>query len=212
VSLRADDLDDAARRVLSSMLEEVLRLARTVDALLALARADQGVLDLRVEPVDLGVIAGDAVDRLAPLAASRDVTLAARLDPAPAEGDDAWLGRAVDNLIDNAIKFGPAGGTVTVTTGRDGEDVLVSVLDEGPGIPLDARELVFDRFRRLDASRTRATGGTGIGLSIVREIARAHRGRASVQAGPRGGSLFVLAMPGVPDPAPRSPRRSAAVG
>jgi len=100
-----------------------------------------------------------------------------------------------------------------VASGREGDDVVVSVLDEGPGIPPDARELVFDRFRRLDASRTRTTGGSGIGLSIVREVARAHDGRAWVQAGPAGGSLFVLAVPGCDGDPPAQPeRRSEAVG
>src|SRR4051794_30531032 len=98
VSLRADDLGAAARDVLGSTLEEVMRLARTVDALLTLARADQGALDLRVGPVDVAAVAGAAVERLAALAWSHDVTVAARLDPAPAEGDDTWLGRALDNL------------------------------------------------------------------------------------------------------------------
>jgi signal transduction histidine kinase len=118
------------------------------------------------------------------------------LDHAPADGDARWLGRAIENLLDNAIEFSPADGTVAVTSGHDGADARVTVLDEGPGIPADAREAVFDRFRRLDPSRTRATGGSGIGLSIVREIALAHGGRAWTEPGPRGGSLFVLALPG----------------
>jgi two-component system OmpR family sensor kinase len=196
VSLRADDLDPPAQEVLRSTREEVERLSRTVDGLLALARADRGALDLRPDAVDLAVLARETLERLAPLAREGGVTLAARLDHAVTAGDARWLGRAIDNLVDNAIKFSPADGTITVTTGHDGGEVRVSVLDEGPGIPADAREAVFDRFRRLDASRSRATGGSGIGLSIVREIAWAHGGRTWTQPGPRGGSLFVLALPG----------------
>jgi heavy metal sensor kinase len=195
VSLRADKLDPAAREVLRSTREEVYRLSGTVDGLLTLARADRGALDLRLGAVDLGALAGETLERLGPLAGSFGVTFAARLDGAPAEGDPSWLGRAIANLVDNAIKFSPEGGTVTVTSGDHGAEVSLSVLDEGPGIPANAREVVFDRFQRLDASRARATGGSGIGLSIVREIAHAHGGRVEIRPGPRGGSRFVLTIP-----------------
>jgi heavy metal sensor kinase len=212
VSLRADHLGPAARAVLTSTREEVARLSRTVDDLLTLALADRGMLDVRREPVDLAVLAAERLERLGPLAGSSGVTLAAGLDEAWADGDARWLSRAVSNLVDNAIKFSPRGGTVSVTTGRRDGEVLVTVVDEGPGIPPDAREAVFDRFHRLDASRTRATGGSGIGLSIVREIAAAHGGRVWTEPGPDGGSRFVLALPGsAPLQAPAaSSARSAA--
>jgi heavy metal sensor kinase len=209
VSLRADDLGPAAEEVLLSTRDEVDRLARTVDGLLILARADQGTLALDRAPVDLAAVAAETVERVRPLARLRDVRVAARLDPAPADGDASRLGQAVANLLDNAIKFSPAGATVAVTTGRDGAEVRVTVVDEGPGIPAAARERVFDRFYRVDASRARATGGSGIGLSIVREIARAHAGRVWTEPDPAGGSRFVLALPaGVTPPAP--PATSAA--
>ena len=195
VSLHADDLEPAAREVLRSTRDEVDRLSATVDGLLTLARADRGALDMRPRAVDLAAIARETLERFGPLALSFGVRLAAHLDDAPAEGDPRWLGRAIDNLVDNAIAFSPEGGTVAVTTGHDGVHATVGVLDEGPGIPAHAREAVFDRFQRLDASRTRATGGSGIGLSIVREIARAHGGRAEVRPGSPGGSLFVLTLP-----------------
>jgi signal transduction histidine kinase len=195
VSLRADDLDADARAVLRSTREEVDRMSATVDGLLVLAGADRGALDVRSDAIDLAVVARETVARLEPLARERGVRLAADLDPAAARGDARWLRRAIDNLVDNAIKFTPSGTTVTVTTRRTGATARVSVLDEGPGIPAEARDAVFDRFRRLDASRTRATGGSGLGLSIVREIARAHGGSVRVQPGPHGGSLFVLAVP-----------------
>ena len=195
VSLRADDLDPAAAEVLRSTRDEVDRLSATVDGLLTLARADRGALDLRTGRVDLAALARETIERLGPLARSLGVTLAARLDEARAEGDPRWLARAIGNLVDNAIKFGPEDGTVTVITGQHGQEVTLSVLDEGPGIPEHAREAVFDRFRRLDASRSRATGGSGIGLSIVREIARAHGGRVTARPSRGGGSLFELTLP-----------------
>jgi heavy metal sensor kinase len=204
VSLRVDDLDPAARETLLSTREEVERLSRTVDGLLLLARADQGELRVRAEPVELGVVAADAVRRLRPLARAAGVAIETGLGAAPVQGDDARLGQAVANLLDNAIEFSPPGSTVTVTTGCEDGDAEVRVADEGPGIPAAAREEVFGRFRRLDASRTRATGGAGLGLAIVREIAAAHGGRTWMEPGARGGSVFVLALP-TGRAAPRSP-------
>jgi heavy metal sensor kinase len=196
VSLRADDLDPPAQAVLRSTREEVDRLSRIVDGLLTLAHADQGALDLQRRPLDLATVAAEAVARMEALADARAVTVETRLAPAPARGDAGRLAQAVGNLLDNALEFGRAGGTVTVSTGTDAAGAFVHVLDDGPGIPPAARERVFERFHRLDASRTRATGGSGIGLAIVREIARAHGGRAWTESGPRGGSRFVLSVPG----------------
>jgi heavy metal sensor kinase len=200
VSLRADDLDQQARAVLRSTLEEAVRLSRTVDDLLTLARADRGLLDVRARAVDLATVAGDARRGLAALAAAHGIALAEDLRPAPARGDPSWLRQAVGNLIDNAITYSPPGAAVTVVTEIAGGEAVVHVLDEGPGIPDDARQAVFDRFRRVDASRARATGGSGIGLAIVREIAQAHGGRAWVEPRPGGGSRFSLAVPAAPAP------------
>ena len=177
VSLHADDLGPEAQAVLRSTVEEVDRLSAIVDALLTLASADRGALELELRPVDVAAVAEETLDRLRPLADWREVTIDARLSHAPARGDPAWLAQAIGNLLDNAIKFGPAGGTVTLTVAAQAGEARVQVLDEGPGIPADARELVFDRFRRLDPSRTRATGGSGLGLAIVREIVLVHGGR-----------------------------------
>jgi len=195
VSLRADELDAAARDVLLSTRDEVDRLARTVDGLLTLARADRRSLTLARAPLDLAGVAAETVERLVPIARERDVALTTRLAPAPAAGDAGWLGRAVANLLDNAIAVSPPGATVAVTTARAGDEVRLTVCDEGPGIPPDARERVFDRFYRLDGSRARATGGAGIGLSIVREIAHGHGGRVWAEPAATGGSRFVLVLP-----------------
>jgi two-component system OmpR family sensor kinase len=123
------------------------------------------------------------------------VTIRTDLAPAPADGDSAWLARAIGNLVHNAIKFSPAGATVTVVSATAGDEALVHVLDEGPGIPAEAREVIFDRFHRLDVSRARTTGGTGIGLSIVREILNAHGGRVWNEPAHGGGTRFVIALP-----------------
>jgi heavy metal sensor kinase len=195
VSLRGDELGSEARAVLLSTLEEVERLSAIVDGLLILASADQGALDLHLAPVDLARVTGETVARLRALAATHEVEFVLSLEPAAARGDARWLAQAAGNLLDNAVKFGPSGGTVIVTTAVRRHECLLRVLDEGPGIPAEDRERIFDRFYRRDRARTRGLGGTGIGLSIVREIALAHRGRVWVEEAPGGGSAFTLAIP-----------------
>jgi two-component system, OmpR family, sensor kinase len=195
VSLRADDLDPQATAVLRSTVEEVERLSSIVDALLLLARADEGALPVHTTPTDLGDVAAAAAERLRPLAAARGVAVEVERGPAPARVDPDRLGQAVGNLIDNAIAFSPVGGTVTVTARAEGDEAVVAVRDRGPGVAPADRERVFDRFQRLDASRARQTGGTGLGLAIVREIVRAHGGRTWAAAPPDGpGSVFAIAV------------------
>jgi signal transduction histidine kinase len=102
----------------------------------------------------------------------------------------------VRNLVENAIKFSPEGGEVVVTTWASDGEVGVTVCDQGPGVPLDVRERIFDRFFRADPSRTRSTGGGGLGLAIAREIAVAHAGRVWVDTAGARGSAFSLALAG----------------
>jgi signal transduction histidine kinase len=206
VSLRADDLQPAARAVLESAREEVDRMTRTVDDLLVLASLDEGRLELLVEPLDLRDVAERAVAKLRPLAGARGVTLTAGGAEAPALADAEHLDHALRNLVENAIKFGPEGGVVDVTTWARAGEVGVTVRDDGPGVEPDLREQVFDRFFRADPSRARATGGGGLGLAITREIALAHGGRVWVD----DASAFSLALRRRPA-APQAPPAAIAL-
>ena len=147
-----------------------------------------------MQPLDLHDVVARAGASLAALARTRGVSL--RLDgtAAMAVGDADRLGHAVRNLIENAIKFSPEHGEVLVTTWTAGGEVGVTVCDEGPGVAAEVRERIFDRFFRLDPSRTRATGGGGLGLAISREIALAHAGRVWVDDAGARGSAFSLAL------------------
>jgi heavy metal sensor kinase len=194
VSLRADDLPPAARRVLASAREEVDRMTRTIDDLLVLASVDEGRLELLVEPLDLHDVVARAVASLHPLARTHNVTVALDGPTAMALGDADRLGHALRNLVENAIRFSPAGGEVAVSTWASDGEVGVTVRDQGPGVALDVRELIFDRFFRADPSRTRSTGGGGLGLAITREIASAHAGRVWVEDAGASGSAFTLAL------------------
>jgi signal transduction histidine kinase len=195
VSLRADPLDGAARVVLESMRDEVVRMSRTVDDLLTLAGADEGRLALAAGPVDLADVVVSVVSAMEPLAAARGIELCVDALPAPAVGDDHRLQQAIGNLVDNAIKYSPRGATVTIASSVQRADAIVRVADEGPGIRPELAGHVFDRFFRIDASRARSTGGSGIGLSIVRELAEAHGGRAWVEPREGGGSVFGVSLP-----------------
>jgi two-component system sensor histidine kinase BaeS len=171
VSLRADELSPAAARVLESAREEVDRLSRMVDDLLTLATADEeGGLELRLAVTDLADLGRAAADELG-------VHVELRGGPAPVLADAQRLGRAIRNVIENAAEFSPPGGAITIETapGR------IAVTDEGPGIPPELREKVFERFFRADPSRSRATGGSGLGLAIAREIVDAHGGTIRVE-------------------------------
>jgi heavy metal sensor kinase len=196
VSLRADALPPAARRVLESAREEVDRMTRTVDDLLVLASLDEGRLELLVEPLDLHDVVARAVASLGALARTRGVSLSVDGPPAMAVGDPDRLGQAVRNMVENAIKFSPEGGEVVVTTWAADGEVGVTVCDEGPGVAPEVRERIFDRFFRADPARTRSTGGGGLGLAISREIALAHAGRVWVDDAGARGSAFSLALAG----------------
>jgi heavy metal sensor kinase len=196
VSLRSDELPPAARKVLESAREEVDRISRTVDNLLALAAVDEGKLELLTVRVNLGQAIEEAARPLRLLATAKGVTFVAEGDPLEAQADPQRLHLAITNLIENAIKFTPSGGTVRVTSWRRGSEVGVTVIDAGPGISAEDREHLFDRYYRADTMRAHNLGGSGLGLAISHEVALAHGGRLWVEDASGGGSSFFLALPG----------------
>jgi heavy metal sensor kinase len=175
VGLRGARTIEDYRDVIGSMLEEVDRLTRLADELLTLARWEAGEARLRSEPVDLSAVAREVVDHLSVLAEERGQRLEADSNgPAPVRGDRLALRQALMNLVDNAVKYSPEGTRVSVETGTAAGHVFVAVKDEGPGIAPEHRDRVFERFYRVDMSRSRQMGGTGLGLSLVKWTAEAH--------------------------------------
>ncbi|GAA2034457.1 HAMP domain-containing sensor histidine kinase [Pseudokineococcus marinus] len=183
---------------------ESARLGSLVEDLLALTRLDEQ-RPLRRDPVDLLVIAGDAVHDLRALAPDRPARLVG-LDgspapaPAPVTGDDARLRQVLTNLVGNAVRHTPAGTPLEIGVGvrrhEGGAWATWQVVDHGAGIPPEEAERVFERFYRSDASRTRGTGGgSGLGLAIVAALVRAHGGAARVVATPGGGTTVEVALP-----------------
>ena len=186
----------SAEELADVVLSEGARMQDIVDGLLLLARLDEGAAHSSVAAdVDL--------DDLALLEASRVRALgiaavdATRIAPARMAGVERLLARAVRNLVDNAVRH--ARGTVALSTGVDQGYAILTVDDDGPGIPEADRERVFERFTRLDEARSRDAGGSGLGLAIVREIARSQRGDVRIDTSPLGGARFALYFPVVAD-------------
>jgi signal transduction histidine kinase len=172
--------------------QEVRRMARLVRDLLLLAEVGEpGRRERRQVRLDL--LTNAVVGRVAATRPSRVRVLA---DPVVVIGDEDRLGQLIANLLHNALRYAsPADGAVQVTLDRGPVEARLTIDDDGPGIPSDALERVFDRFYRVDRARSRAQGGTGLGLAIVRHIAEAHGGRVWAENRPGGGARFGVRLP-----------------
>ena len=192
VSLRADDLGPPARELIQSAGDQVDRMAQTLEDALRLAQGEGDVLVLA--PVDLCEAVEAAARQLLPLARAKGMTLDVGEGSGEAHADPRRLHQALTNLIENAIKFSPAGGAVSVNAWQREGRVGVTVADEGPGVPPHARERVFEPFYRIDGEPAGSVLGSGLGLAISRQIAVAHGGRVWVDDD-GGGSAFSLELP-----------------
>jgi two-component system, OmpR family, sensor histidine kinase BaeS len=178
---------------LSSLRDEVLRLARMVDDLQTLAAADAASLQLQRRRTDLADVAANAADSLARRFEAADVALHRQLAGAPVLGDPRWLHQVATNLLSNALKFTPAGGSVTIAARRDGPNAVLEVTDTGIGIPAGELPRIFDRFWRGQGAAQ--TSGSGIGLAIAAELARAHGGGLAASSQPGHGTRLTLTLP-----------------
>jgi heavy metal sensor kinase len=189
-------LSPETREALGSVLEEVDRLAEIVEGLFALSRLDAGESPAEWVRFDLAELAATTADQMSLLAEDKAVSVAC--DSAPGvtvEGDRARLKQVVVNLLDNAIKYTPRGGRVSLSVRREGMHAVLDVTDTGVGIPPDALVHVFKRFYRVDGSRSREGGGAGLGLSIVKSICLAHGAEVEVTSTPGVGSTFRIRQP-----------------
>jgi signal transduction histidine kinase len=176
---------------------EADRLGRLVEDLLALAASERGTLSVDRRPIDLAEVAAATVRRAGPLAAEQGVILGGPPEPLaalPVLGDPDRLLQLLLVLLDNAFRVSPQGGHVEVTASIDGRRAQVAVSDQGPGVPVDERERIFEPFARL-GNRRRESRGSGLGLAIARRIAELHGGTLVVGDAPGGGARFVLAIP-----------------
>ncbi|MBO2455169.1 HAMP domain-containing protein [Actinomadura barringtoniae] len=178
----------------ASLIEEATLLQHIVDDLQQLALADAGKLRLHPEPVDVADLLEQIATAYRAAAAGLALTIEAP-DRPHVDADPVRLRQAIGNLLANALRYTPAGGQVSLRAYAAGDDVLIEVVDTGPGIASEHLPYVFDRFWRAERSRSRQTGGSGLGLAIVRQLAEAHGGSATVRSEPGQGATFVLRLP-----------------
>jgi heavy metal sensor kinase len=196
VALRAPRSPDEYQHVLASALEESERIARLVEGLLLLSRADAGVLRMDRQPVDLAELMAEIVDYARVLAEAYGVALDLKsAAPLTIHGDREHLRRLLLNLVDNGIKYTPAGGRVTLTLERDGEWAALRIADTGIGLAPEELERIFQRFYRAPEALDQGKEGSGLGLCIARSIAEAHGGRIRVESAPGQGSVFTVFLP-----------------
>jgi heavy metal sensor kinase len=185
------------REALEHVRSESNRLKRIVDDLFLLARAEAGDPIMVSREVYLGEVAADSVRAVRSLAEQKHVALAfTGSEDLPFQGDEALLRRLFVNLLDNAIKYTPSGGDVTLSAERQNGTYVVTVADSGPGIPIDAQPHIFDRFYRSERDRrTSATSGAGLGLAIAAWVAQTHGGTVSLETSSSAGSRFAVRFP-----------------
>lgn len=197
-TLRAWALKDPskAEQYVATIEKHANQLTNLVDDLLELSRLESQVEGVPRTPVDLSAIVRRTVDLLQPLADAKRQELIVRIEPnlPSTMGISDYLERAISNLIDNSIKYTPEGGRISVAAMMRDEFIAVEVTDTGMGIAPEELPRIFERFYRVDRSRSREMGGTGLGLSIVKHVAQAHQGSIEVHSTPRQGSTFTFKL------------------
>ncbi len=192
--VRARSIDEY-RDVLESNLEEAVRLSSLISDLLFLARAESPLAHLNRELVDVGDLLRGVSEYYEASAADGGISLTTEAAPVSAELDRTLLQRAVGNLVSNAVMYTPPGGSVMLAAQAENGAVRIDVVDTGAGIPPDALPKVFDRFFRVDSSRSQALGGTGLGLAIVQSIMLLHGGKVEIQSRLGQGTRVSLYVP-----------------
>jgi heavy metal sensor kinase len=196
VSLRLSGDVNHYRDTIGSMLEETSRLTQLVDSLLTMARADAGRIQLHSVDVNLSDLADESVGLLEVLAEEKKQTIRVDGDSSiTVTADRTLLRQAIVNLLHNAVKYSPDGSEIQVRVREIGNNAILEVQDNGPGIPLGDRGRIFERFYRVDKSRTRVAGGAGLGLSIAQWAIAMHAGTIEVQCEPGPGSTFRICLP-----------------
>jgi heavy metal sensor kinase len=196
-SLRRERTREELADALSKILRESERMSRLVNSLLLLARTDAGVNEVQLQPLNLAGPVQEAAEQGRVLAQAREIDYEIRMpaEPVPVSGDPDALRRVVFILIDNAIKYTPSGGAVSIKLSQQNGLAAVAVEDTGIGLAEADVTRVFDRFWRADKVRSRSEGGVGLGLSIAETIMRLHRGMIELSSKPGRGSVFTVILP-----------------
>jgi signal transduction histidine kinase len=185
-------IEDRARRdaFLQAIVRNADRLSRLITDLLDLARIEAGRYPIELEPIPLAEVVDDVVATLRTRAEERGQTLTTEIPDVEVVADERALEHVLGNLLDNALKYTPPGGHVVVRARQDGDLARIEVADDGPGVPEEHRDRLFERFYRVDPGRSREIGGTGLGLSIVKHLVQAMDGEVGVEPRTPRGSVF----------------------
>jgi len=193
------DVPSRLRERVATIDVETGHLVQMVNELLDLSRIEQATTQLHLDEVAVGPLVQSALARMKAFAERQGVFLVAELPPGPQEavvqGDADRLGQVMVNLLHNALKFSPPGRSVVVRVERAEAELVISVIDEGPGVPRADQQRIFERFYKVDRARPRAGGGTGLGLAIARHIVDAHGGRIWVESEEGRGASVRVALP-----------------
>ncbi len=218
VRINEDSLEDpAARKWAGGVIDrQTAQLSRMVDDLLDVERINRGRIELRLEPLNLAEVLGRAVDAVRPMMDQKKHAFDAEIPGGlRVRGDAARLEQIFVNLLGNAVKYTPEGGRIRLAARRDNSEAVVSIADNGVGIPADLLPHVFDLFTQGQTSIDRAQGGLGIGLTVVRSLTEMHGGRVAVESGGRiAGATFTVRLPLIADaqPANGAPGQAASAG
>ena len=186
---------DAERlELVDRAVERAATLAELADDVFDLVRIDAGAMEVAAIPIDVGAIVEQVVRDARAQSTDQARTIETAMgDDTWAIGDERRTWQVVSNLVSNALKFPPKGSTVEINVGRRGEELVVSVVDDGPGIPRDQQEAIFERFSRLPT--TASVAGSGLGLFIARSLVEAQGGRITVESEPGAGAAFRFSLP-----------------
>ncbi|MBI1749341.1 MAG: PAS domain-containing protein [Acidobacteria bacterium] len=198
-TLLAGALDDTTnrRRFVEIIRDHSARLARLTDDLLKLSLIEAGKLELEFRPVNVTELIESCAETTRFKAAQKQLSLSVEClaGVSQVRGDARRLAEVLQNILDNAVQYTPAGGRISITAGAEERFVRIAVADTGIGIPRDEQQRIFERFYRVDAARSREAGGTGLGLSIAKHLVEAHGGRIEVESEVSHGSTFSIFLP-----------------
>jgi signal transduction histidine kinase len=192
---RRQSHDERTQRALEIVAEQARRLNKMIESLLDISRLEEGQLNIDRAPFDLGALVRRLVDELRPTLTLHRPVLDAPEESLLIEGDALRLEQVLHNLIHNAVKYSPEGGTITVRLAKQGPWARISVTDQGIGIADSAIPHLFDRFYRAESVESRRIGGVGLGLFVVREIVLLHGGHVEVTSREGSGSTFTVLLP-----------------
>ena len=184
------------KEFMGDITEEIERENKIINDLLSLVKMDKTSANINIQSENINELLERILKRLRPIAKQHNIEVVFEsFRPVMAEGDEVKMSLALSNLVENAIKYNNPGGKVQVTVCSDKEQICIQVMDNGSGIPADMKERVFEPFFRVDKSRSRALGGVGLGLALVREIVRVHDGAIRVLDNSNGGTTFEILFP-----------------